>query len=486
MVNQITYRSDIIRNFKESKKSSIRNSLYLVLLSFCWVLGFLFIFSSSTCLAAANPVKDGKYRIESTSGEVLQDQNGVLVWSKWSAQRSQIWNVEYHTSSYLRPAGYNLSSEKNPGLYVYWDRGSKGDGKNVVIGSAQDAQYTINWNLEAKSSPNTFAIRNAHAPGPYLSNDVSSISSSNATSGTFKFNSDLTPPSTGSSSLVFTSDPQYPWTEKTDNGQPEDEKTKKARSEELIKKQYNDVNSYNNSTSNQTNIMINGDITAFGHAWQWDKMNSLMPLLNRQYYMGLGNHDIENNQGDSYQDNCFKRSIEELIRFKNQNNIPRNNISNISGCQSYAVELPGNLFALQLNNDPTMDYTPTWGGTPAIVPNFDWIEGQLKYAHDNGYNIIVNIHKPNAWKNGPSERFRNMLKKYDVKAVFAGHYHYDLGQQFYSKNYFGDIPVYLSGSSSQKQYLITEYTDKKMDIYTVKNDDWRSTKTKTNTIYFDR
>lgn len=66
-------------------------------------------------------------------------------------------------------------------------------------------------------------------------------------------------------SLVFTSDPQYPWTDKTDNGNFEDENTKKNISEQLIKEQYDDVNSYNNSTNNNFNIIINGDITAFGH-----------------------------------------------------------------------------------------------------------------------------------------------------------------------------------------------------------------------------
>lgn len=435
-------------------------------------------------LTDVHPIRDGKYRIEDGKGNVLQEENGHLTWSKWNGQKSQIWKVEYHQSSYLNPSGYTLSSEENPGSYVYWDRGNNGKGTKVLIGEySQDIKYTKNWHFKHKDLT-VYAIENGHAPWPYLSNDVLSITSDSSLSS-FCFNSDLTLPETTSYSLVFTSDPQYPWTDKTDSGQYEDEKTKKARSEQLIKEQYNDINSYNNSTSNVTNIMINGDVTAFGHGWQWKKMDILLPLLNRQYYIALGNHDIENNQGDSYQDNCFKRSLSKLYQFKSQNDIPRNNITRGRSCQSYAIEFPGNLFALQLNNDPTMEYTPKAGGTPAIAPNFDWIEDELRYAYGKKYNIIINVHKPDNWQHGPSNRFKELLHRYNVKAIFGGHYHYSLGQQWQYGSYFGSVPVYLSGSSSQKKYLITEYTEKKMDIYTVTEDNWKKTKTLKSTVNFD-
>lgn len=117
------------------------------------------------------------------------------------------------------------------------------------------------------------------------------------------------------------------------------------------------------------------------------------------------------------------------------------------------------MFALQLNNEPTMDYKSPWTDA-GVQPNLDWIENELKYARNKGYNIIVNVHKPDDWKYGPNERFKNMMKEYDVKAIFAGHYHNIVGK-FSSKNYFGDVPVYLSGGSSRRTYLISEYNDKK-------------------------
>ncbi|ARF68077.1 hypothetical protein B7C51_09910 [Paenibacillus larvae subsp. pulvifaciens] len=54
--------------------------------------------------------------------------------------------------------------------------------------------------------------------------------------------------------LVITSDPQYPWTEKTDS------------SEELIREQYQNINSYSASGAVDLppNIIMNGNITAYG------------------------------------------------------------------------------------------------------------------------------------------------------------------------------------------------------------------------------
>lgn len=458
---------------------------FKILALFFFVM-FSFMIGDQNALASDNPVKDGKYRIENEKGEVLQDENGRIAWSKWTGEKSQVWEVVYHSSSYLNPAGYHISSGKNSNNYIYWDRKSNGKGKTVLVGSLNsNNQYTKNWFINRIGNSSAYSIKNAHYPNPYLSNNSSSITS-NQSSSSFRFNSDLTPPQSKSFSLIFTSDPQYPWTDKTDSGEYEDQSTKEKRSEQMIKEQYYDINSYTNSTSNISNIMINGDITAYGHIWQWEKMNSLMALLNRPYYMGLGNHDIENNQDDSFNDSSFLCSLSNLNYFKLKSNIPINDISFGRSSQNYAVELPGNIFALQLNNDPTMDYISTWDKTRGIVPNLDWIENQLRYAYDKGYNIIINVHKPNNWKYGPNELFKTMLKKYNVKAVFAGHYHYNIGKQTQYKDYFGDVPVYLSGSSSQKKYLITEYTDSEMKIYTVTDNKWNNSKTLNSTISFSK
>ncbi|API90752.1 MULTISPECIES: hypothetical protein [Virgibacillus] len=68
-------------------------------------------------------------------------------------------------------------------------------------------------------------------------------------------------------SLVITSDPQYPWTPEMDIGNLKQSKSeKKRKSEELIRSQFQSINSYTDSIPNSS-VIINGDMTAFGHSW---------------------------------------------------------------------------------------------------------------------------------------------------------------------------------------------------------------------------
>ncbi|MRB85060.1 hypothetical protein GH851_31620, partial [Bacillus thuringiensis] len=61
--------------------------------------------------------------------------------------------------------------------------------------------------------------------------------------------------------LIITSDPQYPWTPAMDDGNSkESENEKKRVSENLIREQYNNINSYV-SSHGVAPVIINGDIT---------------------------------------------------------------------------------------------------------------------------------------------------------------------------------------------------------------------------------
>lgn len=75
-------------------------------------------------------------------------------------------------------------------------------------------------------------------------------------------------------SLVITSDPQYPWTDCQDNSSCQNCNTlprssrksicEKRRFEALIREQYNNINLYTDTVPN-TSVLINGDMTSFGH-----------------------------------------------------------------------------------------------------------------------------------------------------------------------------------------------------------------------------
>ncbi|MDG0876097.1 metallophosphoesterase [Paenibacillus thiaminolyticus] len=434
---------------------------------------------------AANVLPDGTYKIQidgSKESKVLQHEGTSAVIAEWAGEQSQKWDIRYQSPNWQGIGGYVIQPA-NTDRYLAWDRNK---GSSVIVSTipAADIQYTRFWRVE-KTQNNTYIFKNNHAPNPNLTISAKTLQVLSGHNYEFTLSTDLNKPIPKGRALVITSDPQYPWTKNTDNNKPESDSEKERESERLIREQYQSINRYNN-TKQQSSVIINGDITAFGHSWQRTKMlHTLLPILNRNYYFGLGNHDIENNQGDCADDACFggsmlmlKSHIEKLGLPTSQYDIKKASTSwsePWKGSFAYAIDF-GLIYSLQLNNFPTMNaYGGSYSNYYQIHENLDWIEANLKYASKLGKTIIVNVHKPNDWKGGPNQRFIDLLEEYDVKAVFAGHYHKSLGTYSASK-FFGKVPVFLSGSASQSTYLIVEYDFDTMNVYKVTNNNWEEKK----------
>ncbi|MGD6836565.1 metallophosphoesterase [Bacillus thuringiensis] len=312
-------------------------------------------------------------------------------------------------------------------------------------------------------------------------------------------------------SLVITSDPQYPWTDCTDckrqdggictsclnrfgckSGVPpcsdpnclESDGTKKNRSTNLIKEQYDNINSYTDKVTNAA-VIINGDMTAYGHAWQWSEIQRLLRMLKRRYYYGLGNHDIENNKNDCSLDGCFRNSMRYFIKHVEDNKIPSSDRDYIlssatgggrhTGSFAYVVNF-GTICSIQLNYYPTMvtESSVSLSDNYTIRPNIDWLKNKLAMAKSMGQIILVHVHQVDKL----TGEYINLFKTYGVAAIFGGHYHQEAGY----KGSTNGIPTFLSGSASQKTYLILEQFSDRLDIYTVKCNDWQNNKSKALTI----
>ena len=293
--------------------------------------------------------------------------------------------------------------------------------------------------------------------------------------------------------LIFTSDPQYPWTESSDDGGDESESQRNARSKWLIETQYADVADFrkNHGGPSRVPVMINGDITAYGHDWQ---RSVVMPILDaklvRTYDFGLGNHDYENNVDDCFLNRCAAASVEAIKeRYWGKVDSMDFGVRVLGNTDIYYGSLAfaktfGDLLLVQLHNEPT--YTATFStGVPwisakefEINDSLDWLEGILRKAREQGRIIILNMHKPQDWAGNEQqiERFRRMLEQYKVTAVFAGHYHDYPGRYWSASEQFGTVPVFLSGSASQQTYLIASFTDdrKTLTVYRVKANNWPS------------
>ncbi|MEE2021585.1 metallophosphoesterase, partial [Bacillus toyonensis] len=297
-------------------------------------------------------------------------------------------------------------------------------------------------------------------------------------------------------SLVITSDPQYPWSDCTDGGRfqscsirnvspcpfsppsSEDRATRRRRSEALIREQYENINSYTlhpQRVNRPSAVIINGDITEFGHndIWhperQWNKMNDLFRVIRGPYYYGLGNHDIENNFGHCQGNNCFQASINNLVTHVSQR-VPRDQFDFLGfaaivaqgrGSLAYVVNF-GDICSIQLHNDPT---TEARTSSIHVHENLPWLRNRLEIARNEGRIIIVNIHQTR----GLNANYINLFQEFGVVAIFSGHLHTNLGRA----GSIGNIPHFQSGSASQRTYLILEQYPNELRIFAVRCNDWQ-------------
>ncbi|MBP5958369.1 metallophosphoesterase [Pseudomonas anatoliensis] len=298
--------------------------------------------------------------------------------------------------------------------------------------------------------------------------------------------------------IVFTSDPQFPWTENSDAGVDESASERDKRSRWLIETQYSDVASFRKYFSvdpNHIPVMINGDMTAFGHGGERRTTRSILDnKLSGIYDYGLGNHDYENNINDCSfpENNCAAGSVNDLKeRYWGKVSMDlaarsESGAKVLYGSLAYSKTF-GDVHLVQLNNEPTYSVKFV-SGFPLFRVNFeitdalDWLERDLQKAQSQGKIILLNMHKPDRWQGDDQKiaRFRAMVERYQVTAVFAGHYHNDPGgyTSWRTREYFGDVPVFLSGGASNQTYLIASFaTDRKsINVHQVSGNSWPSRK----------
>ena len=285
--------------------------------------------------------------------------------------------------------------------------------------------------------------------------------------------------------MVFASDPQYPWTEKSDSGEDEPSADFEKRSKWLVENQFASIAQFRNEMGGQAAVplMINGDITAFGHGWQRSFMKTMLNKhFGDQFLYGLGNHDYQNNVNDCFSESCAAGSIVDY-RDHHVDKVDQFDLEvsgsflnkHYLGSLAYSKNI-GEVHLVQLNNEPTYQVKIFHALNPTsfdIKQSLDWLESDLRIARTQGYAIIINMHKPYDWTGSweQQKRFREMLEKYQVTAMFAGHYHGEGGNQIY----MGSVPMFLSGAASQQTYLTASFSKdrKQLEVSLVEGNQWR-------------
>lgn len=217
-------------------------------------------------------------------------------------------------------------------------------------------------------------------------------------------------------------------------------------------------------------MIINGDMTEYGRSTTWIDTKNMFKKANIKVFFGLGNHDIHNNLNDCKDDNIFRNknqcavnSMNELYTFVQYGydgyidppgvsyDAKSESSSSTIGSFAYSFDR-GNIHFVQLNNYPQYTvnkisgrkwFPGKWSRNDisfTITSALPWLEQDLTKAQLDGKRIILNYHQSAAALD--SKEFKDILSKFKIDAIFAGHVH----AQIYNSNYFNNIPLFESAA----------------------------------------
>ncbi|MBV6821474.1 phosphoesterase [Pseudomonas sp. PD9R] len=292
------------------------------------------------------------------------------------------------------------------------------------------------------------------------------------------------------SHIVFASTPKFPSSENSENGQTESSSDKENRSRWLIDAQYSSIaelRKYSGGAS-AVPVMINGNMTASGQSEERAYISAILQnKLSNLYDYGLGNHDYDFNVASCA--SCAAGSINDLKdrywgKVANMDLATRaaGRTKTWYGSLAYARDY-GDVHLVQLHIDPTYSASFSTGSfinTTAyeITASLDWLERDLKRAHEQGKIILLNLSQPFHWPVRETEifRFTKMIEDYAVTAVFSANAHKRSGKYESSNYIYGDIPLFMGGSAVQQSWLFVTFSDdrKHLTVNVIANNDWRN------------
>lgn len=248
-------------------------------------------------------------------------------------------------------------------------------------------------------------------------------------------------------------------------------------------------------------VIINGDLTAYGHQSQFDKFREYWYKNSWKVWPGLGNHDYENNVNDTFQNKAARRMVDWF--YQTVSNLPiidldaRVDLDSFSketkGSLSYSWDI-GDFHFVQLNNHPA--YETTFEGYRFIPPkmeyvtitqSLDWLENDLK-ATKKKY-ILLNFHDSDSVRG--NKKFLQLLSDTRIKAVFTGHIHQDCGwiSNFDATNEQGaflrSVPIFRSGSAEFSKFLRLDFANLTIKVDCISSVNGGVNLLNSSTIYLD-
>lgn len=283
--------------------------------------------------------------------------------------------------------------------------------------------------------------------------------------------------------MTISSDPQYPWSCGAAGGSCDDTNIADRDNARQVASMNAILN--NHGKDRVAGSIINGDLTAFGHDWQFEKYREFYEDdLKINNYAGLGNHDFENNVNDCWENNCATRMANYLVGQVESLNVKRFDYrvsdsyyqfpayrKDHNGSMAYSWDV-GDVHFVQLNNHPL--YSNSWNGWNfasalrdyfSINSALSWLRADLKDAANEGKKIILNFHDWNA--SAYNSEFMQILKDYNVSAIFAGHIHSTIGKVSQYTDLHGPgkhLPVFRSGAAVYNDYLLVQFKNDQLIV----------------------
>lgn len=293
--------------------------------------------------------------------------------------------------------------------------------------------------------------------------------------------------SAGDFYMIFASDTQYPRTQADDDDRANSERLNRdhARSMQAVAAQV--------GPSNLKGVIINGDLTEYGHDWQFAKYREVYDGLGLKIYPGLGNHDYANNVNDCAENNCANRMVTYMNDYvkglkptsydfrESDVHYKFPSLRKVyEGSLAYSWDI-GNVHFVQLHNYPA--YAASWNGWNAgaarrdffeIKSSMNWLRKDLADARNQGKAIILNMHDGGDHFIGEHraeyDEFIKMIDEFKVSAVFAGHTHHQCGKVDWEGGVKPNVPLFRSGAAFYSNYLLVGFNSGEMLVEVVSSD----------------
>lgn len=285
--------------------------------------------------------------------------------------------------------------------------------------------------------------------------------------------------------MIFSSDPQLPWACSTKECQA---LAKNEKDQGILSSKWQAQSMINLANTipphKFAGVVINGDLTAFGHPWQVrlyvNDYEKNFPLM---VWPGLGNHDYANNIDDCFNNQCASKMLFYMSDRVNGLNVEGFDLDDSkayykfpvirkqhTGSWSYSFEI-GDFHFVQLHNYPTYETKfKGWNFGKArrdyftVRSSLPWLKKDLAKATAKGKKIILNMHDTRQhFKSADRKKFYNILKGHKVIGIFAGHIHQQCGKI----GTMNGISIFRSGAAEYNTYLKVDFKKGQLNVQCV-------------------